>query len=153
MTFGEPLGWLWLFLTITNLLCIITYFAQCVQLKYTELWRDVNISFDDTDTYMEIYMILSHLSWNHTWVERSQFCSNEGPCPLPRGDKSKIAKLYWQNLKLFSRTNGPMSTKHSWVMGILVCSNEGPCPFQKEDDSKYTLKTCISKSFNPELLG
>ena len=29
----------------------------------------------------------------HPWVKGSQVCSNEGPCPFPRGDKNEIAKV------------------------------------------------------------
>ena len=32
----------------------------------------------------------------HHWEE---VCSNEGPCPFPRGDNSEIAKIHWRNLK------------------------------------------------------
>ena len=30
---------------------------------------------------------------------------------FPRGDNYAIAKIHWQNLKIFSRTTGPISTK------------------------------------------
>ena len=39
-------------------------------------------------------------------------CSKKGPCPFPRGDNYEIAKIHWQNLKIFSsRTTVPISTK------------------------------------------
>ena len=68
-----------------------------------------------------------------------QVCSKEGPCPFPRGNNYKIAKIHRQNLKIFfSRTTRPISfkleTKHVWVMGVQVCSNEGPCPFPRGDN-------------------
>ena len=45
----------------------------------------------------------SSIGW---WVFKS---SNEKPHPFPRGDNYKIAKLYWQDLKIiFSKTTGPI---------------------------------------------
>ena len=78
------------------------------------------------------------LGTKHVWVMGIQVCSNEGPHPFPRGDNYKIAKIHWQNLKIFYfRTTGPISTKlsikHPYVMWIQVCSNEGPCHFPRED--------------------
>ena len=104
----------------------------------------------------------------HPWVKGIQFCSNvgprfllrgdhyekrkyidifknllenEGPCPFPKVENYKIAKLHWQNLKIFySRTTRPISikfcTKHSWVMKTQVCVHEGPCPFPKVENYK-----------------
>ena len=74
------------------------------------------------------------LGTKHPWVEGIQVCSNEGPCPSPRGDNSEIVNLYSKYLKiLFSRTTGPittkLNTKHPWVGWIQVCSNTGPHPF------------------------
>ena len=65
----------------------------------------------------------------HPWVKGIQVCSIEGPHPFPRGDNYEIAKIHWQNLKIFfSRTTEPISTnlcaKHSWMKGIQVSSNE-----------------------------
>ena len=34
-------------------------------------------------------------------MKRTHVCSKEGPCPLPRGDNYEIAKIHWQNLKIF----------------------------------------------------
>ena len=52
-----------------------------------------------------------------------QDCLNKGPPSFPRGDNYEIAKIHWQNLKIFlSRTTGPIltkfGTKHSCVKGI-----------------------------------
>ena len=67
------------------------------------------------------------------WVKGIKVYLNEGPRPFPRGDNYKIAKIHWRNLKIFSRTIGPISTtKHPWVTETHVCSNEGPRPFSKE---------------------
>ena len=54
---------------------------------------------------------------------RFKFFSIERPYPFPRGDNYKIAKIHWQNLKIFfSRTTGSISTKlgtnHPLVKGI-----------------------------------
>ena len=44
------------------------------------------------------------------------------------GDNYEIAKIHGRNLKIFSRTTEPISTKlgtkHPWVKGIQVSSNE-----------------------------
>ena len=65
-----------------------------------------------------------------------QVYSNEGPRPFPRADNYEIAKIHWQNLKIFfSKTTWPFSTKlvtmRPWVKGIEVCLNEGPNPFPR----------------------
>ena len=58
------------------------------------------------------------------------FFSNEGPCSLSRGDNYKIAKIHWQNLKIFfSRTIETISTKQTNKM--LVFTNKDN--FQKKD--------------------
>ena len=69
------------------------------------------------------------LGTKHPWVQGIKVCSNEGPCPFPRGDNYEIVKIHWRNLKIvFSRTTGPISTRigtmHTWVKSIPVCSNE-----------------------------
>ena len=49
----------------------------------------------------------------HPWVKELikgiQVCSNEGPCPYPRGDDNEIVKIVYidEILKIFSRTAGP----------------------------------------------
>ena len=83
--------------------------------------------------------ISNKLGTNYLWVKGIQVCSNEGPCPFPRGDNYKIVKIHRWNLKIFfSRTTGPISTKlgtkHPWVKVVQVCSNEGPRPFPREDN-------------------
>ena len=37
----------------------------------------------------------------HPLVMKIQVCSTEGPCHIPRGDYYEIAKIHWQNLKIF----------------------------------------------------
>jgi hypothetical protein len=32
---------------------------------------------------------------NHSWVKEILNCSNNGPCPLQRGDNYKNAKMGW----------------------------------------------------------
>ena len=70
--------------------------------------------------------------FNPTWhkaslVKETLVCSNEGPWAVPREDNNKRVKTFLQNLKVFSRTTGPISTKldtqHPWVKRIQVCSN------------------------------
>ena len=74
--------------------------------------------------------ISTKLGTKHPWVKGIQVCSNEGPRPFPRGDNYEIVKIHWRNLKIFSRTTEPISTKlgtkHPWVKGIQVCSKEEP---------------------------
>ena len=68
-------------------------------------------------------------NFNQSWhkatfgEDDSSFFSNEGPRPFPRGDNYEIAKIHWQNLKIFfSRTTWPISTNHRtkrpWVKKI-----------------------------------
>ena len=83
--------------------------------------------------------ISTKLGTKHLWVKGIQVHSNEGPCSLLRGDNYEIAKIHWQNFKIyFSRTTGPiltkLGTKNSCVKGIQVCSNVGPCPFLRGDN-------------------
>ena len=75
--------------------------------------------------------ISNKLGTKHPWVKEIQVCSNEGSHPFPREDNYEIAKMHWQNLKIFfSRTTGLILTKlgikHPWVNRFQVCSNEGP---------------------------
>ena len=71
----------------------------------------------------------------HLLVKGIKVYSNEGPCPFPMGDNYKIEKIHWQNLKIFSRVIGPISTKLGTMhpRGTQICSNEGPCPFPRGD--------------------
>ena len=78
--------------------------------------------------------ISTKLGTKHPWMKWIQVCSNEGPCPFPRGDNYEIAKIHWRNLKtFFSRTTELISTKlgtkHLWVKWIQVCSKERPRTF------------------------
>ena len=63
-----------------------------------------------------------------------QAYSNEGPHHFTSGDNYGIMKIQLRNLKIFSRTTEPISTKldtkHPWIKGIQVCSNEGLILFQ-----------------------
>ena len=87
--------------------------------------------------------ISTKLGTMHPWVKGTQVHSNEGLCPFPRGDNYEIAKIHWQNLKIFSRTTGPISTKpdtvHPWVKGIQVCSNEEPFNSHKVNNELFLL--------------
>jgi hypothetical protein len=69
-----------------------------------------------------------------------QVCSNKGPGPLQRGDNHKSVKIGWGNLKIFSRTTGPilirLGTNYPWGEGIQVCSNEGDSPSPRGDNSE-----------------
>ena len=85
--------------------------------------------------------IWTKLGTKHLWVKGIQICSNEGPCPFPRGDNSEIVKLNWKYFKIFfSRITGPiwtkLSTKHPWVERIQVCSNAGPSPSPRGENSE-----------------
>ena len=101
----------------------------------------------------------AQVCWVHPWVKGIQVYSNEGPCPFPRGDNYEIAKIHWQNLKIFfSRTTGPiltkLGTKYSWVKWIQVCTNEGFCFFQKDIIAKlWKYINKFEKASSPEPLG
>ena len=70
---------------------------------------------------------ISLLGTKHIWVKGIQVCSNEGPCPIPKGTITKLRK-YIEEIKISSRTTEPLSTKlgtkHPRMKGIQVCSNE-----------------------------
>jgi hypothetical protein len=72
-------------------------------------------------------------------VKGIEVCSNEGPCPLQRGDNHKNVKN-GVGLKIFSRTIEPiltrLGTNHPLVKGIQVCSNEGDSPSTRGDNSR-----------------
>jgi hypothetical protein len=38
--------------------------------------------------------ILTRLITNYSWGEGIEICSNEGGCPSPRGDNSKIVEVH-----------------------------------------------------------
>ena len=99
-------------------------------------WQLLKIFFSRT-----AWPILTKLSTKYHWVKGIQVCSNEGPCPFPKGNNYKKAKIHWQNFIIFfSRTTGPISTKlgtkHPLMMGIQVCSNKGPRLFPRGDSTK-----------------
>ena len=41
--------------------------------------------------------ISTKLGTKYSWVKGIQVCSNEGPCPYPRGDNYKTTKIHWRN--------------------------------------------------------
>ena len=84
---------------------------------------------------------LTKLGTNHLWMMEIQVCFREVPHVFPRGVNYKIAKIHWQNLKIFfSRNTGPISNKlcpkHSRLEGIQVCSNKRARPFPRGDNYK-----------------
>ena len=101
-------------------------------------------------------LISLKLGTKHPWVMGVQVRSNEGPHPFPRGNNYEIAKLYWQNIKIFWRTLWPIlfnfCTNHPCLMCIQACSNEGPRPFPRGDDYElvkihwYNLKIFFSRT-------
>ena len=82
----------------------------------------------------------------HPWMMGIQFCSNEGSCPFPRGDKSKKAKTISTN---FSRTIESISTKlaidtkHSWMKRTKVFTYKGPFNSQKGDNDFFCLNVMV----------
>ena len=57
-------------------------------------WRNLKI-FSSRSTGS----ILLKLSTKYPWVKGIQICSNEGPCPFPRGDNYEIANIHRRNSK------------------------------------------------------
>ena len=53
----------------------------------------------------------------HPWLKGIQICSNEGPCPFPRGDNYEIED---------GSISNKYGAKHPWMEGIQICSNEEP---------------------------
>ena len=89
--------------------------------------------------------ILTKLGTQHPWVKGTKFYSNEGPCPISRGDNYEIAKNTLKKLKIFfSLTTGPISTNLGTmcplVKGIQICSNEGPCPYPRGNNYEIAKK-------------
>ena len=76
-------------------------------------------------------------NFNQTWHKASLGEGNS------RGDNNKIAKIHWENLKIFSRTTGQSSTelgtKHSWVKGTQVLQIEGHLNSQKSVNDCFLL--------------
>ena len=72
-------------------------------------------------------------------------------------------KIHWGQLKIFSRTTKPISTKlgtkHPWIIWFQVCSKEGPCPFSKGDTKEIveihlqSFKTFFSRITGPILIN
>ena len=70
-------------------------------------WRNLKIFISRTTG-----PISTKLGTKHPWVKGNLVYTNEGPCPFPREENHKIAKIRWQNLKIFfSWTIGSVSTK------------------------------------------
>jgi len=54
----------------------------------------------------------TNLGTEYPWVKGIKVCSNEGPCPLPRGYNQERANIGWGHLKIFfSRTTRPEKMK------------------------------------------
>ena len=78
-------------------------------------WRYLKILF-----FRITESISTKLGTKHHWVLGIQVCSNERPCPIPRGDNYEIAKTHWRNSNIFfSRTTWPDSyqTWHKASLG------------------------------------
>jgi hypothetical protein len=69
-------------------------------------------------------------------MKGNQVCSNKGPGPLQSGDNLRNVKVGWGNLKIFSRTTGPiltrLGTNHPWVEGFKFVHMKGITPLQGE---------------------
>ena len=83
--------------------------------------------------------ISTKLVTKHSWVNKIQVCSNEGPCPFLRENKNKqkyIVKIDSKNLLIqnhlanFSQILHNFK-KHSWVKGTQIYENKGPFQFSK----------------------
>jgi hypothetical protein len=124
---------------------------------FTYVYIEKNIFFSRTSGPISM-----KLSINHALVKGIPNYLNKGPGPLQRGDNYKIAKMVWDNLKIFSRTTLSNSMKldsnHAWVKGIINCTNKRPSPLQKGDNHKNSqmgwghLKVFFSRTTEPEEL-
>jgi hypothetical protein len=74
------------------------------------------------------------LGTNYPWVKGIQFCSNEGQYPLQRRDNTKNVKIWWDHLKIISRTTGPILTRLGtnlrWGRGFTFVQTKGIVPLQ-----------------------
>ena len=112
------------------------------------------------------FNLLLHNHWakfNQTWHKASLGGGDSNlfkwrATSFYKADNSENVKLYWKYLKIFSRSNRPISTKldikHPWVEGIQIC-HEDPHPFPRADNSenvklywKY-LKIFFSRTTGP----
>ena len=50
----------------------------------------------------------------HIFIFFSNHCSNEGPCPLTRGDKYEIAKIHYRNFKNLPPQNHWANFSQTW---------------------------------------
>ena len=105
MWFLAQLSWRlkWAFLIKISQLSVIVVVVVIVVL----------VNFSHFHLLLKNHWVNFSQPWHKTSLGKGkQVYSNEGPCPFPRGDKYKIAKLHWKNFKVFSsRTTGPISTK------------------------------------------
>ena len=101
--------------------------------------------------------ISTKLGTMNPWMEGIQVCSNAGPHPFPRGDNYEIAKIHWNNLKIFfPRTTEPISYKlgtiHPWVSlgeGDLNLFKRRAPPFSKGRTNPWiTCPTLGTNSLN-----
>ena len=67
----------------------------------------------------------------HSWMKGIQVCSNDVPCPFPRGDNYEILKIHWRIKKSSSpETSGLFQPNLAQCIlgwwGLKFFSNEGP---------------------------
>ena len=93
--------------------------------------------------------ISTKLGTKRFWVKCIQIWSNEEPGPFPRGDNYELAKMHWQNIKIFSLQNHSVNInqtchKASCGKGNLSLFKWRATPFSKEKwlrNSENTLTT------------
>ena len=70
-------------------------------------------------TWYKASLIKGNSNFSSPELKTQVSFSDKGPCPFPREDNYEIAKMHWQNFKIFfSRNTGSISTK--------LCTNN-PC--------------------------
>ena len=75
----------------------------------------------------------------HPWVKGIQFCSNEGPCPLLRGDNNEKVKNTLTKLNIFLLENHWTNFNQTWCK-ISLCKGDSslfkwrPRHFPRGDD-------------------
>ena len=96
--------------------------------KFPKLASESNSDLKVWPTYRQVYIgrsISTRLDTKHPWAEEIQVCSNKGPGPSQRGDKSEIVKLFWKYRNVFKNPiSTKFGTKHPWVDGIQI-TNKG----------------------------
>ena len=100
-------------------LSIVRCRSRCCHILFTFSHYFFTFSSSFPEPLDQFYpnLVQSILGWRK--FKSVQVSSSEGPCPFPRGDYYERVKIYLWNIKNFSRTTGPISTKLDTIKASL----------------------------------